>query len=118
MFACADGAGQFAAVMVEAHVEEVRAHPRALSRRALATEQAADGRKARGAERRPAKQAGAENAEWNGNRELAPHARIRGHRQRHDAADDLDRARQHRRISGAEHLQQQIEQDNGDDAGN
>ena len=43
---------------------------------------------------------------------------IGGNRQRHDAADDLDRARQHRRIGGAEHLQQQIKNDNGNDAGN
>ena len=117
MFAGQNRARQFAAVMVEAHVETGRAHPRTLPGRALpAAEQPADTGKAAGAERRPAEQAGAENAERDRDRQFAPHARIGGNRQRNDTTADLDCARQHRRIGGAEHLEQQIKRDNGDDA--
>ena len=35
-----------------------------------------------------------------------------------DAAHDLDPAREHDRIGRTKHLQQQVEKDNGDDAGN
>ena len=68
-------------------------------------------------ERRPAQQPGAEDTERDRNRQFALEAGKGGDRERHDAAADLDGARQHGRIGRAKHLQQRIEKNNGDDAG-
>ena len=106
--------------MIEAHVEKLRAHARSLSRRALraAAEDPPDTAEATRPERRPAEQAGAEDAERNSYRKFAAQAGKGRDRQRNDAAHDLDAAREHDRIGCTKHLQQQVEQDNGDDAGN
>ena len=68
-------------------------------------------------ERRPAEQPRAEDAKRDRDGKLAPEAGEGRDRKRHDAAADLDGARQHGGIGRAKHLQQRIEQDNGDDAG-
>src|ERR1700735_4177548 len=106
--------------MIEGHIEKLRAYPRPLSRRAFsaqAPEHPRDIGETRRPERRPAEQPRAENAERDGDGEFAPDAGKSRDRQRQYAADDLDRARQHSRIGRTKHLQQRIEQDNGDDAG-
>src|SRR6185312_14005237 len=107
-------AGQLAGVMVKHHLDELRADPRRLSGRATgieAGEYAADR-----AERRPAKQSGTENAERNRDRELTPQADEGSDRERNHTADDLEGAREHRGIGGAEHLQEQVENDDGNGA--
>src|SRR5262249_2797300 len=86
--------------------------------RAVASEYSADIAEARRLERRPAKQPRAENAERDRDRKLALQADKSGDRQRDDAADDLDGARERERIGRAKHLQHQIKNENGDSARN
>src|SRR4029079_1389358 len=114
-----DPARELAAVVIEAHVEKLRAHTRSLPRRTLpaAPEEPPDA-EATWPERRPAEQAGAEDAERNSYRKFAAQAGKGRDRQRDDAAHDLDAARVHDGIGCTKHLQQQVKQDNGDDAGN
>ncbi len=71
-----------------------------------------------GAERRPAEQSRAEDAERDRHRQFAPQPGEGRDRQRDDAAADLEQPRKHDRIGCTKHLQQQVKQDNGDDAGN
>ena len=59
-----------------------------------------------------------EDAERNSYRKFAAQAGKGRDRERNDTAHDLDAAREHDRIGCTKHLQQQVEQDNGDDAGN
>src|ERR1035437_2075363 len=115
-----DLAAQIAAVVIERHVEKLRADLRRLSRRALrasASEHPSDIAEARCAERRPAEQPRAKDAERDCDRELTLDAGKGGNRERHHAAADLDGARKHDRIGRTKHLQQRIEKNNGDDAG-
>src|SRR5665213_735438 len=111
---------QSAAVVIERHVQILRPDTRGLSRRALRTESrkhpAKVGETCR-PERRPSEQTGAEDAERDGDSEFTLDPGEGRDRERHDTADDLDRARQHDRIGRTEHLQQRVEDDNGDDAG-
>src|SRR5205807_6918945 len=68
-----DPARQFAAVVIEAHIEKLRADARGLPRRTLpaAAEDPADIAEATRPEGRPAEQARAEDPERDRNRELA-----------------------------------------------
>ena len=77
-----DLAVELSAVVIERHVEELRAHPRGLSRRALAAEHAADIGKARHAKRRPAEQSGGENVERDRDHQFAIEADRRVHGER------------------------------------
>ena len=61
---------------------------------------------------------GDQDAERNSYRKFAAQAGKGRDRQRNDAAHDLDPAREHDGIGCTKHLQQQVKQDNGDDAGN
>src|SRR5258706_6755411 len=115
-----DLALEFAAVVIEGHVEKLRADPRPLSRRALcakAPEHRADISESRRAERRPAQQPRAEEAERDCHRELTLDAGKGGGRKRDNAAADLDRACKHNRVGCTKHLQQRVKNNNGDDAG-
>src|SRR5260370_20506233 len=89
-----DLTSELAAVVIEAHVEILRAHARGLPRRTLgaAAKNAADIAKSRCPERRPAEQPRAEDAERNRHRQFAFQAGKGGHRQRDNAAADLDDA--------------------------
>src|SRR6478609_10300692 len=104
--------------MIEIHLEKLRSHARGLAPRALRAAEYPSYIEATRPERRPAKQPCSENAERDRHREFAPQPGEGRDRQRHDAAHDLDRAREHDGIGRTKHLQQQIENDNGDDAGN
>src|ERR1700686_1524489 len=115
-----DLARKFAAVVIENHIENLRADPRPLSRRALRTcapKQAADIAESGCPERRPAEQPRAEDAERDCYRKLALDAGKGRTRKRHDAAANLDRAREHNRVGCAKHLQQRVKKNNSDDAG-
>src|ERR1700736_6008417 len=92
-----DLAPELTAVVVEAHVEKLRAHARTLPRRALraAAEYGPDIAESGGPERRPAEQPGTEDAKRYRNRKLSPEAREGGNRQGDDTAADLDGAREH-----------------------
>src|SRR5437879_1449834 len=95
-----DLALEFAAVVIEPHVEKLRAHPRGLSWRALcacATEHRADIAEP-GPERRPAEQPRAEDAERDRHRKFALDAGKGGDRERYHTAADLDHAGQHHRV--------------------
>src|SRR6266481_2596025 len=120
MRASHDPAGQLARVVIERHVEELRADLGRLPGRAsrARAKQRADIAEDRGSERRPTEQPRAEHADRDRDRELAPHADEGGKRQRHQTAGNLEGARQRGRIGRAEHLQQQIKNDNGDCARN
>ena len=112
-------ARQLAAVVIERHVEELRAHPRTLSRRALpAAKERAEIGKTHRLRRRPAEQPRAEQAERDSHHQFAAKTGIGRHRKRQDAAAQPDRTREHGRIGRTKHLQQEIKNDNGDDAGN
>src|SRR3954447_3795982 len=109
-----DPAGKPTAVVIERHVEKLRADLRGLSRGAFGagSEQAAELAETRCAERRPAEQTRAEDAERDRYRQVTLDTRKRGHGERYHAAADLDRAREHNRIRRTKHLQQEVEQDN------
>src|SRR4051812_50074847 len=115
-----DLARQRAAVMIEAHVEILRAHARGLSRRTLrsAAEDRADIAEPRHSDRRPAEQSRAKNAKGDRHRQLPSETGKGRNSQRDNAADELDHARKHDGIGRTKHLQQRIKNDNSDDAGN
>src|ERR1700737_1965846 len=114
-----DLARELAAVVIEDHIDKLRADPRCLSRRARAStsEYRADIGETRCPERRPAQQPRTEDAERDGYRKLALGAGEGGDRERHNAAADLDRAGKHDRIGRTKHLQQRVKKNDGDDAG-
>src|SRR3954451_23318794 len=104
-----DLAAQFAAVVIERHVEKSRADPRTLPRRtprASAPEHRADISEAGCGERRPTEQAGAENADRDGDCKFSLEAAKGGNREGYHSAANLDAARKHDRIGSAKHLQQ------------
>src|SRR5438270_4210721 len=90
-----DAADEFAAVVIERHLQKLRADLRGLPRRAFAAgaEQSADISKTRGPEWRPAEQPRAENAERDRHRQFTLDAGEGGHCEGHHTAADLDRAR-------------------------
>src|SRR6516162_8000785 len=94
-----------AAVVVERHIEKLGADLRALSRRAPGTEareNPADIAKTPGSERRPAKQAGAEDADRDSDSKLATKADEAGDWQRGtSAAANRGRGRLRRPRSGS-----------------
>src|SRR5258707_4390733 len=100
-------------------MKKLGAKTRVLSRRARvgAPKHPADVTEPGCPERRPAKQRRAEDAERDCHRKLTLGAGEGRDRKRHDAAADLDRAREHNRVGRAKHLQQRVKKDNSDDAG-
>src|SRR3954451_25212996 len=112
-----DLAAQFAAVVIERHVEKSRADPRTLPRRtprASAPEHRSDISEAGCTERRPTEQPRAEKADRDGDCKSSLEAGKGGDRERHYSAADLDAARKHDRIGRAKHLQHRIQENNGD----
>src|SRR5437868_14751956 len=94
---------QIAGVMVEDHVEELRSHPRRLTRRLLGSR-----KETRRPEWRPAEQPCAEDSERDRHCKLAANTDKGSDAKRGNPATDLDPARDHGRARLAQQLQHKV----------